>query len=298
MIGPAPMSASTSVGFGTTSIAISRLRGAGGVRHRGGRSQLHDQRQRRHLRLPRRRAVAVGRLGSGRGSGAERMLPRMSQHQRHPSRRLGLLAAYLRRAQDHQPVHVGPRLGYAWDRWMIFATGGWASANLKGAYCVTATNLCDGPGSFGNGASRNNNGWYAGGGFDYMVHKGALVDVILGVEYQHFDVSSENAFCALACDVATGRRLRPQRQGRHRPRSADHQDARLRLLGRQIIHRVKQQRRKSPGPSPGAFSLRARARISRARRSVGRPARRIAAGERAAAAHSLRCQRPCSSVCQ
>jgi hypothetical protein len=27
---------------------------------------------------------------------------------------------------------VGPRLGYAWDRWMIFATGGWASANLKG----------------------------------------------------------------------------------------------------------------------------------------------------------------------
>ena len=99
---------------------------------------------------------------------------------------------------------LGPRLGYAWDRWMIFATGGWASANLKGAYCVTATNLCDGPGSFGNGASRNNNGWYAGGGFDYMVHKGALVDVILGAEYQHFDVSSERAFCAVNCGVATG----------------------------------------------------------------------------------------------
>src|SRR4051812_2924437 len=25
---------------------------------------------------------------------------------------------------------VGPRLGYAWDRWMIFATGGWALAHL------------------------------------------------------------------------------------------------------------------------------------------------------------------------
>src|SRR5262245_18787544 len=30
---------------------------------------------------------------------------------------------------------VGPRIGYAWDRWMIFATGGWASANLKSAQC-------------------------------------------------------------------------------------------------------------------------------------------------------------------
>jgi outer membrane immunogenic protein len=90
---------------------------------------------------------------------------------------------------------AGPRLGYAFDRWMIFATGGWASANLKNAHCSALTNLCDGPGSGGNGASRNNNGWYAGGGFDYLVHKGALVDVLLGVEYQHFEVSAEPAFC-------------------------------------------------------------------------------------------------------
>jgi outer membrane immunogenic protein len=89
---------------------------------------------------------------------------------------------------------VGPRLGYAWDRWMIFGTGGFASANLKGTYCSTVTGACDGPGSINNGASRNN-GWYAGGGIDYMVHKGPLVDVILGVEYQHFDVKSNNAFC-------------------------------------------------------------------------------------------------------
>ena len=27
-----------------------------------------------------------------------------------------------------------------------------------------------------------------------MIHKGALVDVILGAEYQHFDVSSKRAF--------------------------------------------------------------------------------------------------------
>ena len=47
---------------------------------------------------------------------------------------------------------VGPRLGYAWDRLMIFATGGYASANLKGAYCNTVTGACDGPGSNFNGA--------------------------------------------------------------------------------------------------------------------------------------------------
>ena len=100
---------------------------------------------------------------------------------------------------------VGPRLGYAWDRWMIFATGGWASANLKSAACSSVTNTCDGPGSTFNGASRNNDGWYAGGGFDYMVHKGALVDVILGAEYQHYDVSGQNAFCFNpGCNPANG----------------------------------------------------------------------------------------------
>jgi outer membrane immunogenic protein len=86
---------------------------------------------------------------------------------------------------------VGPRLGYAWDRLMIFATGGWASANLKGTYCGA---LACGPNFTNqNGASRSD-GWYAGGGFDYMVHKGPLVDVVLGLEYQHFDVGSREAF--------------------------------------------------------------------------------------------------------
>jgi outer membrane immunogenic protein len=110
---------------------------------------------------------------------------------------------------------VGPRIGYAWDRWMVFATGGWASANLKAAQCFTnvlatannAPGPCDGPspGSRFSGASQNNNGYYIGGGFDYMVHKGPLVDVILGVEYQHYDVRSHNAFCFNpGCGAPTG----------------------------------------------------------------------------------------------
>lgn len=90
---------------------------------------------------------------------------------------------------------VGPRLGYAWDRWMAFVTGGFASANLKGTYCDTVTGLC-GPSVSGrqDGASWNH-GYYVGGGFEYMIHKGALVDAIIGVEYQYWDVDTKSAFC-------------------------------------------------------------------------------------------------------
>ena len=88
---------------------------------------------------------------------------------------------------------VGPRLGYAWDRLLIFATGGYASADLKGTYCSTVTGLC-GPAFTNQNGQARSNGWYAGGGFDYIVHQGPLVDVALGLEYQHFDVGSSNAF--------------------------------------------------------------------------------------------------------
>ena len=86
---------------------------------------------------------------------------------------------------------VGPRLGFAWDRWMIYATGGYATATVKGQYIFTDSGLQ----RFQNFAGQSwNDGWFVGGGFEYMIHKGALVDVILGAEYQHFDVSSKRAF--------------------------------------------------------------------------------------------------------
>jgi outer membrane immunogenic protein len=87
---------------------------------------------------------------------------------------------------------VGPRLGFAWDRFMIYGTGGYAVATLKGQYLATATGLVNNPSQAG---ATWNDGWFAGGGIEYMVYKGALVDVFLGAEYQHFDVSSKNAFC-------------------------------------------------------------------------------------------------------
>jgi len=95
---------------------------------------------------------------------------------------------------------VGPRLGFAWDRWMIYGTGGYASADLDGRYAFTSTGLPRfGPTFWG---SSRNTGWFAGGGFEVVVFKGAFMDLLLGAEYQHFDLSSKQTFCFTACNPA------------------------------------------------------------------------------------------------
>ena len=44
-----------------------------------------------------------------------------------------------------------------------------------------------------------------------MVHKGPLVDVILGLEYQHYDVGSKTAFCVTAaCKTSTTMTWKPK----------------------------------------------------------------------------------------
>ena len=189
---------------------------------------------------------------------------------------------------------VGPRLGYAWDRFMIFATGGYASADLKTAACSQVTGLCNQANlARFNGQSRNS-GWYAGGGFDYMVHKGPLVDVLLGLEYQHFDVGSKNAFCFNpGCNPCDRMGRGPERQGRHRACTPDHQDPGL--TGSTTADPFqKTEPRNGPGQSPGAFFVApARAKTNRDRwqqddDSAFGLSRR----------YPLRCQRPFSSACQ
>src|SRR5262249_53766948 len=92
---------------------------------------------------------------------------------------------------------VGPRLGYAWDRWMIYGTGGYAFATIKGSYTSAFTGLeilCPPAQAANFCGSSFNDGWFAGGGFEYMIHKGTVVDVIVGAEYQHIDVGTRRAF--------------------------------------------------------------------------------------------------------
>jgi outer membrane immunogenic protein len=87
---------------------------------------------------------------------------------------------------------VGPRLGFAWDRWMIYGTGGFASAELDGRYAFTSTGAPRFPGFWGE--SRNK-GWFAGAGFEVVVLQGTFIDLLLGAEYQHFDLRSKQTFC-------------------------------------------------------------------------------------------------------
>ena len=72
----------------------------------------------------------------------------------------------------------------------------WVSGTFSGPGSV----LCaGGGGGIGNFSGHTwNDGWFAGGGFDYMVYKGVLVDAILGAEYQHVDLSTKTAFVDLA----------------------------------------------------------------------------------------------------
>ena len=52
---------------------------------------------------------------------------------------------------------AGARVGYAWDRLLVFAAGGFASAHIENAHCSTITGICDAPGP-GNGVVSNNRG--------------------------------------------------------------------------------------------------------------------------------------------
>src|SRR5689334_16012442 len=71
-------------------------------------------------------------------------------------------------------ITAGGRLGYAWDKWMVYGSGGWAWTNIN-------TSLFNN-GIFTDPTSRRYDGWYAGVGFEYMAYKGVLADVIVGAE--------------------------------------------------------------------------------------------------------------------
>ena len=110
----------------------------------------------------------------------------------------GFAAGTISQTKITNVFFAGPRLGFAWDRFMIYGTGGYASAALKGEYCGGVAGLCApavAPAVFGLNETHHN-GWFAGAGIEYMIHKGPLVDVILGAEYLHWDVKARDNLCS------------------------------------------------------------------------------------------------------
>ena len=103
---------------------------------------------------------------------------------------------------------VGPRLGVAWGRFMAYGTGGYAQARINGSYSCSDTGLPAFPGPVGNctalfgaflsqqdfGGVTWNDGWFAGGGLEFMAYRGSVADIIAGAEYQHFSVGLKTAF--------------------------------------------------------------------------------------------------------
>jgi outer membrane immunogenic protein len=78
----------------------------------------------------------------------------------------------------------GGRLGWAWDKWLFYGSGGGAQGGIN-------SKLVNGSGStFDTTVGPNYRGWYAGFGSEYLLNKGSYVDVLVGLEYQHIDLGT------------------------------------------------------------------------------------------------------------
>ncbi|MFV0297510.1 MAG: outer membrane protein [Hyphomicrobiaceae bacterium] len=83
----------------------------------------------------------------------------------------------------HNIFTATARLGYTFDSWMIYAKGGYAGANIRANFDDSV------PGAFNSASSRDwHNGWTVGAGIEYQL----VQDVIVGVEYNYLDLSSDD----------------------------------------------------------------------------------------------------------
>jgi outer membrane immunogenic protein len=79
------------------------------------------------------------------------------------------------------------RVGFSWDRALIYGTGGAAFAGITATACNTGTGAC-----VGNTQTRT--GWVAGAGIEYAMWE----NVSLKLEYLHADFGNSRFFAAPA----------------------------------------------------------------------------------------------------
>jgi outer membrane immunogenic protein len=89
--------------------------------------------------------------------------------------------------------YVGGKAGYAWDRWMVYGTGGWAQAHIESQGLFNTTSV-----GFSR-SSADHSGWFAGAGVDYAV----LDYLIIGVGYKHYEFDSARHNCTICVAGAT-----------------------------------------------------------------------------------------------
>jgi len=78
-----------------------------------------------------------------------------------------------------------PRLGWVWDRALIYVTGGYAMGNVKFADSLTAGTVV-GPLTFGSVTTAHMSGWTAGLGFEYGLSEAWTVKA----EYLYVDLGT------------------------------------------------------------------------------------------------------------
>jgi outer membrane immunogenic protein len=79
---------------------------------------------------------------------------------------------------------AGVRLGIAADKWLFAISGGYAVGEIHRRAYEIATGVLD-PTSR---ATVKTDGWYVGASLEYVVHKGTVVDVISGFDYQYIEL--------------------------------------------------------------------------------------------------------------
>ncbi len=87
---------------------------------------------------------------------------------------------------------VGGRLGLGFERFLIYGTGGFASARLTTRTIVTTTGVET------SITGARHDGWYIGGGVEVLAGRLSFADVVLGLEYQHIEFETVAHAAALA----------------------------------------------------------------------------------------------------
>ncbi len=90
------------------------------------------------------------------------------------------VAGSLCQARMSTLVTAGGRLGLAYNNWLFYGSGGWASAN------AATRELTVPPAVFDTSQAHRHDGWYAGGGVEWAF----LSSLIFGVEYLHVDLNT------------------------------------------------------------------------------------------------------------